>query len=250
VDITTFYDESYWSEGKHAGFELPEPYYKKVFGPVLDGDSVLDYGCGLGHHYQRRMATTLKRYVGADASDMAVADARRKGLEAVKVNPNDGSVPLPANTFDGAVCIEVFEHLFDPLSAAKELNRVLRPGGTLVATVPNFGYHAWRMLAFLRAQVPLEPEDFKKNRYKGVHIRYFSKLMFKRLLNDAGFVDVKIGSYDHSSVWDVFQATGKIAIITTIARKHFPGFMHLRFLQHVWPNVFAVRLRAVARKPR
>ena len=38
----------------------------------------------------------------------------------------------------------------------------------LVATVPNFGYHAWRLLALLRAQVPSEPEDAVGNVMAGL----------------------------------------------------------------------------------
>jgi SAM-dependent methyltransferase len=246
----TFYDSDYWSQGKHAHPGMSEQLFRKWLGPLMSRDAVLDYGCGLGYTYQRLLVRSVKRYVGADVSSMAVEDARRKGLEAVRVDPANGSVPFPDSTFDGAVCVEVFEHLFDPLSAARELNRVLKPGGVLIATVPNFGYLTWRLLAFLRAQVPLEPEKPHEDRYKGVHIRFFSKLMLERLLRDAGFVDIRIGSFGESSIWDVFQAMGHISLITSFARKHIPSFLHLRFLEDVWPNVFASRLRAVAYKPR
>jgi len=145
--------------------------------------------------------------------------------------------------------MEVFEHLFDPLQAARELFRILRPGGVLIATVPNFGYHCWRLLALLRAQVPSEPERRELNRYNGVHIRFFSKLMLTRMVRDAGFKDIKIGSFDDASVWDVFDAAGHFGLITKLARERLPSAFHLRFLQDVWPNVFAKRLRVVAHKP-
>src|ERR1041385_7496860 len=75
------------------------------------------------------------------------------------------------------------------------------------------------ILAFLRAQVPLEPEDPKNDRFKGVHIRFFSKLMFERLLRTAGFADVQIVSFGISSVCDIFQAMGPVATITSFARR-------------------------------
>ena len=244
-----FYDQDYWTNGKHAAKEWPAALFRRVMAPILTRRAVVDYGCGLGYSYQRQLVAAIQHYVGADASGMAIADARRKGLEAVQIDPNTGAVPLPSASFDSAVCSEVFEHLFDPLSAAKELQRLLKPGGILIATVPNFGYHTWRALALLRAQVPLEPEDVKNDRYKGVHIRFFSKLMFKRLLRDAGFVDIQIGSFGYSSVWDIFQAMGHFGYISKFADKYLPAPFHLRFLADVWPNVFASRLRAVARKP-
>ena len=249
MGIEAFYDQDYWTEGKHAGTEMDEAFFRKVFDPLLSCDAVLDYGCGLGYNYQRQLARAVRRYVGVDTSIMAVENARGKGLEAAQIDTSTGAVPLPSETFDGAICMEVFEHLFDPLGAARELNRLLKPDGVLVATVPNFGYHAWRIMALLRAQVPCEPEDPKSNRFKGVHIRFFSKLMLKRLLRQAGFVDIRIGSFCDASIWDVFFGLGHLAAISNFARERFPAFMHLRFLQALWPNVFATRLRAVARKP-
>jgi hypothetical protein len=82
-----------------------------------------------------------------------------------------------------------------------------------------------------------------------VHIRFFSRLMFRRLFTDAGFVDVKVGSFDQSSVWDIFYCAGHFGVITDFAHKKLPAPFHLSFLQDVWPNVFAMRLRAVVRKP-
>lgn len=243
-----FYD-SYWSGDLPIAEEWDEKRFKKVLGPLIGRERVLDYGCGLGRVYQRRLVKSVGSYVGADVSPKALADAQAKGLEATMIDPNDGETKLPDNSCDGVVCVEVFEHLFDPLAAAGEIYRVLKPGGVLVATVPNFGYHPWRLLALLRAQVPSEPQDPRANRYKGVHIRFFSRLMLKRMLRDAGFAGVKIGSFDQASIWDVFYCAGHFGIITKFARKKLPVPFHLSFLQDVWPNVFAMRLRAVARKP-
>jgi len=248
MNVETFYDH-YWASGLHVSPGWDEKRFHKVFAPLIGRDRVLDYGCGLGHAYQRQLAQVVKCYVGADVGPLALADAKGKGFEALRIDPERGTTEAPENSFDGATCIEVFEHLFDPLQSARELFRILKPGGVLVATVPNFGYHPWRLMALLRAQVPSEPEDPGRNRFNGVHIRFFSKLMLKRLLRQAGFVTITIGSFDEGSVWDVFQAAGPLWSISTFARNNLPGPLHLRFLQDVWPNVFAMRLRAVACKP-
>jgi SAM-dependent methyltransferase len=247
VNVNNFYDQ-YWASGHHVSPEWDEVRFRQVFGPLIGRERVLDYGCGLGHAYQKLLAGAVKHYAGADVSSRALADARSKGFDAFKIDADKSTIEVADNSFDGATCVEVLEHLFDPLKAAPELHRVLRPGGTVIVTVPNFGYHAWRLLALLRAQVPSEPENPKVNRYNGVHIRFFSKLMLKRLLRDAGFVDIKIGRFDRGSVWDVFKAAGHFGYISGFARDHFPSSLHLHFLEDLWPNVFAARLRAVACK--
>lgn len=249
MNVETFYDQ-YWQSGGHVSPELNQKNFLKVFGPLIGLDRLLDYGCGLGYGYQRPLVKSVKNYCGADVSAAALADLKKKGLPGLAIDMDQGTIAAPGNSFDGATCVEVFEHLFDPLQSARELYRVLKPGGVLVATIPNFGYHSWRMMALLRAQVPSEPEDVVNNRFNGVHIRFFSKLMFTRLLRAAGFVDVSTGSFCQSSVWDVFVAAGHFGHITRLAHTYLPGPFHLRFLQDVWPNVFSPRLRAVAYKPR
>lgn len=46
------------------------------------------------------------------------------------------NIPVDDNSFDVILCTEVFEHLPDPVSAVKEFSRILRPGGSLIATAP------------------------------------------------------------------------------------------------------------------
>ena len=239
------YDQ-YWQSGSHVTQEWTKDFFNESAGPLVGKKRVLDYGCGLGNSYQRRLSQSVQKYLAADVSIIALKDAESKGFQTVKIADNS-TVDLPDGTCDGAVCSEVFEHLWDPLAAAKELYRILSPGGVLVVTVPNFGYLPWRLLAFLRAQVPLEPES-RENRYRGVHIRFFSQLMLKRLLKDAGFREIKIYGWCSSSIWDVFIATGKMAIITGWAHRFLPPALHLTFLGRIWPNVFAQRLRAVVVK--
>lgn len=56
-------------------------------------------------------------------------------------------IPEPDNSFDAIMCVEVFEHLPEPVKAIAEFSRLLKPGGTLIITAPfcsltHFGpYH-------------------------------------------------------------------------------------------------------------
>lgn len=210
---------------------------------------VLDYGCGVGHKYRAILKAHVDRYTGADISSVALASVRESGDQALAIQPDTGAIDAINGAFDGAICSEVFEHLFDPLRAAREIHRVLAPGAPFIVTVPNFGYHAWRLLAFLRARVPDEPEDPATNPFNGVHIRYFSAWTLRRMLTMAGFERVNIGVYVHGSIWDVFQIMGPLHHVSRAARRCLPQPFHLGFLANLFPGVFAERLRAIAYKP-
>lgn len=46
------------------------------------------------------------------------------------------AIPEPDGSFDAILCVEVFEHLPNPVRAVKEFARLLRPGGELILTAP------------------------------------------------------------------------------------------------------------------
>jgi SAM-dependent methyltransferase len=53
-------------------------------------------------------------------------------------------LPFQDNVFDAAVTLNVLEHVKDPFKCARELARVLKPGGTLYAAVPFLQhYHGY-----------------------------------------------------------------------------------------------------------
>jgi len=46
------------------------------------------------------------------------------------------NIPEPSASFDAVMCIEVLEHLPNPIEALRELARLLKPGGALLVTAP------------------------------------------------------------------------------------------------------------------
>lgn len=77
--------------------------------------------------------------------DFLPSTARCVGLDIVG-NPygladvvSDEFLPFPDESFDLVTCIQAFQFVRDPVQAASEIARVLRPGGTVVITVT----HVW-----------------------------------------------------------------------------------------------------------
>jgi SAM-dependent methyltransferase len=96
--------------------------------PRLNG-RVLDVGCG--EQPYRSWLPAGSEYVGVDVDE-------RPGVAAV-IHPGE-RWPLEDGSFDAVLCTQVLEHDSDPDHTLAEIERVLRPGGTAVITVP-FAYN-------------------------------------------------------------------------------------------------------------
>jgi phosphoethanolamine N-methyltransferase len=106
----------------------------------LEGKRVLDIGCGTGGAALYLAAHYGAHVVGADVELGVVEKAKRaaaeKGLEGrvhfEAIRP--GPLPFGDATFDVAFSKDAIIHIEDKHGLAREIFRVLRPGGTLAAS--------------------------------------------------------------------------------------------------------------------
>jgi SAM-dependent methyltransferase len=49
----------------------------------------------------------------------------------------DSRLPYDDGSFDHVVCVEGLEHIENPANAIREFSRLMKPGGTIVVSVPN-----------------------------------------------------------------------------------------------------------------
>lgn len=191
--VRDYYD-AYWSAEVQPRFELDEVLVELLERHVDRESRCLDVGCGAGETYAQWINREAASYVGVDVSAKAVEHARQRGLSAELI---DEAVTLPfaADSFDVAVCIEVFEHLFAPARAASEIRRVLRPGGVLIASTPNSAY--WRLRANLLFGVwnPLGDSRSIEAPWRDPHIRFFTVAVLERMLRTAGYGRVEVGAH-------------------------------------------------------
>jgi SAM-dependent methyltransferase len=157
-----------------AGPERVELFRHYVGGP---GRRVLDLGCRDGALTQAYAGGN--EIVGVDADREALAEAEKLGIETRWADLDD-ALPFEDGSFDVVVAGELLEHLRDPRRVVSEVLRVLRPGGTFVASVPN----AYRLKNRLRFLLGRKPED------DPTHLQMFSPHDLRALLS--GFADVRL----------------------------------------------------------
>jgi SAM-dependent methyltransferase len=109
---------------------------ERALGARLSGARVLDLGCGTG--FTLTQLPSGARRVGLDFSKAALAFARERAPSADLVRGSAYALPFASGSFDAALALDVLEHLGDDRAAARELHRVVAPGGVAIVTVPAF----------------------------------------------------------------------------------------------------------------
>jgi len=160
---------------------------------------ILDFGCGNG-----RLAGFLndnhKEFVGVDISQKLINIAKQRysseKTKFIKVDPLSTKLPFENNYFNTIFSIAVFHHFPSKKYAqkiAKELHRVLKPGGKIIVTVWNLWqkqylkYHQKSNKNWIEANIPFKSGEKVFNRYH----HPFRMGELKSLFCEAGFKTLK-----------------------------------------------------------
>jgi SAM-dependent methyltransferase len=119
----------------------PEVFLENVRRILPETGCVLDYGAGRGKYAGKPEMEALIdfRAPGREVVGFDVDPAIRENTFLDRAEVGDGVSPLPFadGTFDTIVSLAVFEHIPNPEHTARELARVLKPGGWLCAVTPH-----------------------------------------------------------------------------------------------------------------
>jgi methionine biosynthesis protein MetW len=235
------YYEQYWSPD---GFRPTGHAYAALTvlleRVVTSSSDCLDVGCGDGRTSGVLLASNARRYVGVDVSEQAVALARSLGLRAERIT-DAARLPFDEQAFDVVVCLEVLEHLFEPHGAAAEMLRVLRPGGSLLVTVPNIAHWRQRLeLGLVGRWNPYGDDKAWRQPWRDPHIRFFTRAALGRMLSDCGFEVDELGGLSGPFLHE-------IPGLRTLAPGDHPSWLYRRLVTRV-PGLFARRLYAIVRK--
>jgi 2-polyprenyl-3-methyl-5-hydroxy-6-metoxy-1,4-benzoquinol methylase len=136
------------------------------------GQRVIDVGCGLGD-VLAGLSGDFQLFGMDYAKSNVVAATRRLGQRAVIKQGSIYEIPFDSGAFDVALCLEVLEHIEDDARGVRDIARVLKPGGFLIAAVPYTYY--WPEYMSLMG-----------------HFRHYTRESFTRLMEENG---LKVEAY-------------------------------------------------------
>jgi SAM-dependent methyltransferase len=150
----------------YDGPAMPPQLARGYWRRMPDARVVLDVGCGAGDFGRLRPSQETEVH-GVDND--AIAVQRALSFERAQcVDLDAAPLPYADATFDAVLAKDIFEHVEDPGRLAREIHRVTRPGGVIVASMVMAKPH--RVWA-----------DY-------THRRGFTADSARMLLGDAGFV--------------------------------------------------------------
>jgi SAM-dependent methyltransferase len=177
------------------------------------GEKVLDIGIGNG---------TFERLAKSRGAEVFCLDPSAESIERAKRELNMDSehakcgysqaIPFSDSLFDAVVMSEVLEHLSDEISepTLREVKRVLKPGGRLLATVP-----AREDLAINNVVCPHCDKSF----HRWGHVRSFTPESFRALLSpNFDLNEVKEKKF---ITWERRKGAAKVAAAVKIALNYF-----------------------------
>lgn len=127
------YDADYYRGNEQDGDRVALWFYARVAGRLAHrGDTVLDFGCGVGH-FTKRLAARF-RTIAFDLSPYA-RQATAERSPSTRVVGDLGEIA--DGTVDLVCTLHVLEHIPDPAPTLAEFHRVLRRNGRLLYVVPN-----------------------------------------------------------------------------------------------------------------
>jgi len=139
---------------------------------------LIDVGCGIGYFLEEAKKRGWEVY-GTEYTDEAIKICEAKGIIMKKgvLNPAD----FEASSFDVITSFEVLEHINNPQQEIENFNTILRSGGLVYLTTPN-----WNSLLRYRLKAAYNVITYPE------HLSYYTKKTIAKLFQSKGFKRHKI----------------------------------------------------------
>jgi 2-polyprenyl-3-methyl-5-hydroxy-6-metoxy-1,4-benzoquinol methylase len=207
-------------ETRYAHNTCPRGARKEMLERITQGSEVLDVGCWSG---------AIGTFLGQERA--AVVDGVEPELEMAACAANhyrsvyrstieqamEELMTERRHSYDSLLFLDVLEHLVDPRGVLVASHELLRPGGTMLVSIPNVAHWSLR-LELLRGRWRYRDNGLLDR----THLRFFTKLTALELVREAGW----------EPAWEQVSV-GQPPLITL-------SESGLRMLEQ-WPTLFGVQ---------
>lgn len=144
--LSDLYGELYYQKAKYTDPKAIELEYKRRHrlmqrAKLADGTKLLEIGCGAGQF----IATNSTKYdwYGMDYSEAGIEQARNRlpelAPDRLSSIPIEDYEPPFTEGFDGILCFDTIEHIFNPKPVFTRVATWLKPGGVMILSTPDIG---------------------------------------------------------------------------------------------------------------
>lgn len=137
LDNRAYYDDfaGWYENERHLPYHrMLDDLEVELVERYATGKDVLEVGCGTGLILSRT-ARFARQAIGIDLSGGMLQKAQQRGLHVVQASAT--ALPLAAASVDVAYSFKVLAHIPDIQGALREMARVVRPGGWVLAEFYN-----------------------------------------------------------------------------------------------------------------
>jgi len=134
---------------------------------------ILDIGCGFNY----KLLLEVEAYINeGHGIDFKVPELKRGKIKTKQIKISD-KLPFNENSFDFVIMLAVLEHLNCPIEIVKEVERILKPNGKLILTVPS--KYSKPVLEFLANKMKIVNEEEINDHKKYYNYKDLEKLFKK-----------------------------------------------------------------------
>jgi SAM-dependent methyltransferase len=202
------------AERSHITDELS--LIKEEYG--INSCTLLEVGCGLAQNLEIFRASNS--VIGIEGLPSAVNEACSRGLAVIE-GDLQSPLAIASDSIDWLLCLDVLEHLEQPLCLMLEMRRVLRVRGRAVLNVPNHFDLSGRLKLLMGHNLDVHNFFPGSDDWDNPHLRFFTHDGIKRLVAASGFqlVQDRSGHFCSFPKVRLFQAAGLHPVLRYLAEK-------------------------------